>query len=97
MGKGNTVLTTYVTSSREGYALHVVEVPLWAYAVQEAYASLCCRLHHRLCDIAWLPAWRVGQAMLSVASRREARRWTTSLTDDEVRRHFPESVLDLDD
>jgi hypothetical protein len=97
MGKGNTVLTTYVSSSREGYSLHVVEVPLWAYAVQEAYASLCYRLHHRLCDVAWPPAWRVGQTMLSVASRREVRRWTTSLTDDEVRRHFPESVLDLDD
>ena len=25
------------------------------------------------------------------------RRWTTPLTDDEVRQHFPESVLDLDD
>ena len=23
--------------------------------------------------------------------------WVASLTDDEVRRHFPESVLDLDD
>jgi hypothetical protein len=97
MGKGNTVLTTYVSSSREGYSLQVVEVPLWAHAVQEAYASLCCRLHHRLCDIAWPPGWRVGQTMLSVASRREVRRWTTPLTDDEVRRHFPESVLDLDD
>jgi len=35
--------------------------------------------------------------MLSVASRRQVRRWTTPLTDDEVRRHFPESLLDLDD
>ena len=35
--------------------------------------------------------------MLSVASRREVRRWTTSLTDDEVRQHFPDSVLDPDD
>ena len=97
MGKGNTVLTTHVSSSREGYSLCVVEVPLWAYAVAEAYASLCCRLDHRLCDIAWPPAWRVGQRMLSLASRREVRRWTTPLTDDEVRQHFPESVLDLDD
>lgn len=97
MGKGNTVLTSYVASSREGYSLHVVEVPLWAYAVEQAYASLCTRLHHRLCDIAWPPAWRAGQAMLSVASRRQVRRWTTALTDDEVRLHFPESVLDLDD
>ncbi len=97
MGKGNTVLTTRIWSSREGYSLHVVEAPLWAYVVSEVYATLCTRLNHRLCDIAWPPGWRIGQAMLSVASRREVRRWTTPLTDDEVRRHFPESVLDLDD
>lgn len=90
------MLSTWIGHSREGYSLHVVEVPLWAYAVQHVYASLCTRLHHRLCDVAWPPAWRVGQAMLSVATRREQRRWTTSLTDDEVRQHFPESVLDLD-
>lgn len=91
------MLSASVFHGRKGYTLHVAEVPLWAFVVSDGYARLCTRLHHRLCDFAWRPAWRVGQTMLGLGSRREQRRWTTALTDDEVRRCFPEAVLDLDD
>ena len=90
------MLTTSVGLSREGYSLSVVEVPLWAYASESVFSWLCMRLDHRLCQCPWLPGFRIGQALVSVASRRERRRWTTSLRDDEVRRCFPESWIELD-
>jgi hypothetical protein len=48
-----------------------------------------------LCQGTWPIGFRLGQRLLSPASRRQRKRWSTPLTDEQVRQAFPESVIDL--
>lgn len=45
-----------VTHGRDGYRLHVVEVPLWAYAVERAGEWVCHHTGNLLCA-SGLPNW----------------------------------------
>lgn len=91
------MLTSTITHSHGGYRLRVVETPLWAVVAETTAETACTRLGHAFCQGRGpIPFW-LGQRLLSVAARREQERWSAPLTDDEVRRVFPESVLDLDE
>ena len=89
------MLTTRITYGRDGYCVRVVEVPLWSVVAEDVAESLCARFGHPLCQGTWPIAFRLGQWLLSPASRRERERWSTPLTDDLVRQEFPESAIDL--
>jgi hypothetical protein len=91
------MLTTAITHGRDGYRLRVVEEPLWAVVAETAADAFCARLGHPLCRGIWPIGFRLGQRMLSPASRRQRERWSTPLSDDQVRQVFPEAVMDLDE
>lgn len=60
----------HVTRSCDGYHLHIVAVPLWAYMAERAGDWVCDRTGNMLCA-AGLPewAWKVG------AGRRDDEGW----------------------
>ena len=90
------MLTASVGYSRDGYRLTITEVPTWAHVVEDATQALCALLRHPFCEGRWPIGPRLGQRLLSPASRREKARWSVPLTDEQVHRAFPEWVLDLD-
>jgi hypothetical protein len=89
------MLTAHITCSRDGYRLLVADVPLWAVLAEEIAGRLCTRLGHPLCRARWRATFALGQWLLSPAARRQRQRWSAPLDDTEVRRTFPESVIDL--
>ncbi len=90
------MLSTSIRYSRDGYRLVVSDVPLWAVVAEDIAETACVRLGHPLCRGSWPIGFRLGQWLLSPASRREQERWSTPLDADLVRSVFPESLLDLD-
>jgi hypothetical protein len=94
------MLVAHVSLSREGYRLEIVDAPLWALVVEDVALTICCQLtDHVLCrGIGPFGfGFDTGQRLLSVASRRERRRWSAPIAEDHVRTHFPEFMIDLDD
>jgi hypothetical protein len=90
------MLTASIRHGRDGYCLHVAEVPLWALAAETLAESACARLRHPFCRGTWPIGFRFGQRLLSVAARRERERWSAPLPDDQVRQMFPGSVIDFE-
>ena len=90
------MFTAYITHSRDGYRLHVVDAPLWAIVAEAVAEDLCARLGHPLCQGRWPVSFRLGQRLLSTAARRQRQRWSTPLDDATVGLTFPESVIDFD-
>jgi hypothetical protein len=91
------MLTTSIRYSADGYRLVVTDVPLWAVVAESVAETACAWLGHPLCRGTSPLAFQLGQRLLSPASRREQGRWSTPISDDQVRETFPESVVDLDE
>jgi hypothetical protein len=96
------MLTAGISYSSSGYRIEVTDVPLWAIVVQEIALTLCSdRAGHALCQgrgpFGWGTGRGLGPRLVSTASRRESRRWSVPVTADEVRAHYPELLLELDD
>jgi hypothetical protein len=94
------MLIATIALSRAGYRLEIAEAPLWALVVEEIALTVCCRLtDHALCRGIGPHrfGFDTGQRLLSVAGRRARRRWSAPIPEDDVRRHFPELLIDLDD
>jgi hypothetical protein len=64
------MLTTTITYGRDGYRLRVAEAPLWSVVAEDVAESLCARSGHPLCQGTWPIGFRLGQWLLSQASRR---------------------------
>lgn len=64
---------THVSHSRDGYALHVTEVPLWALVVQRSGETVCGWTGSALCGARWEWPYKVG------FGRRDEYGWRWSL------------------
>jgi hypothetical protein len=94
------MLIASVSSSRAGYRLEIADAPLWALVVEDVALTICCeRTGHPLCRGIGPSGFGfgAGQRLLGVATRRARRRWSVPITADDVRTHFPELVVDVDE
>jgi len=89
------MLIASVRLGSAGYRVHVVDVPLWAFVIEETADALCCeRTGHPVCRGVGPFGRGVGSRLMGVAGRRERPRWSAPITVAEVRASFPEFVID---